>query len=187
MSRGVQIGLRDVYYALLTSDAVGVGVTYEAPVQIVGAITANINPNASTETLFADDGPMQVASTLGEIELELNVADLPLSVQATLLGHAAMANGEIIRTANDTPPFVAVGFRSLKSNGNYRHVWLLKGKFMVPEQAHETKGDTITFNTPTIMGAFVKRDYDDRYQILGDEDETAFVSAGWFAADKINT
>ncbi|MBT9168522.1 MAG: hypothetical protein DDT19_01868 [Syntrophomonadaceae bacterium] len=185
MSRGVQIGLRDVHFARLLTDVVGVGVTYAAPVPIIGAITANINPNASTETLFADDGPMQVATALGKIELELNIAELPLGIQATLLGHAAMVAGEIVLNANDVPPFVALGFRSLKSNGNHRFVWLLKGRFVVPEQSHETRADSITFSTPTIMGSFVKRDFDDRYQIIGDEDEVGFVRTGWFTAARI--
>jgi phi13 family phage major tail protein len=185
MSRGVQIGLKDVHYALLTTDDVETGVTYEEPAPIIGAITANINPNASMETLFADDGPMETAASLGQIELELNVADLPLSVQAALLGHEAPTVGEIMRKAGDVPPWLALGFRSLKSNGKYRYVWLLKGKFMVPEQSHETKGDTITFQTPTINGSFVKRDFDDAYQLLGDEDETDFAATDWFKATKI--
>lgn len=188
MSRGVTIGLRDVYYALLTQDDVSLGVTYSAPVPIIGAINANINPNAAHEALYADDGPMEVATTLGEIELELNMADLSLAVQAILLGHTAIAGGEITREAGDTPPWLAIAFRSLKSNGSYRYVWLLKGKFMVPEMSHETKGDSISFQTPTINGGFVKRDFDDKYQKLADDDE-GYVGgpAAWFTEAKINS
>jgi len=184
---GVQIGLRDVYYALLNSDTVGVGVSYAAPVQIVGAITANINPNSSSETLFADDGPYESATALGEISLELNMADIPLAIQAVLLGHTAPVAGVMGRGGGDIPPFVALGFRSLKSNGNYRYVWLLKGRFMVPEQNHNTKGESITFQTPTITGAFVRRDFDDLWQLLGDEDEGyAGGTAGWFSIVRID-
>jgi len=187
VSRGVQIGLRDVYYAILDSDEVGVGVQYQEPERIIGAITANINPNPSMETLFADDGPMETAATLGQIELELNVADLPLDIQAVLLGHGALSAGQLIRKAGDIPPWIALGFKSLKSNGSYRYVWLLKGKFMVPEQSHETKGDTITFQTPTINGQFVKRDYDDAYQLIGDDDVEGFEPSNWFTATKLQT
>ncbi|MFA7018538.1 MAG: major tail protein [Sphaerochaetaceae bacterium] len=184
-SRGVQIGLRDIYYALLTNDTVGVGVTYSTPVPIIGAITANINPNPSIESLFADDGPMESAATLGKIELELNVADLPLDTQAALLGHQ-LSQGVLKKASGDSAPWTALGFRSLKSNGNYRYVWLLKGKFMVPEQSHETRGESITFQTPTINGTFVKRDFDDLYQLVGDEDAFGFSASGWFTASKIN-
>ena len=186
-SRGVRIGLRDVHYALLETDNNEVGATYQEPAALIGAITANINPNASTETLFADDGPMEVASTLGNIELELTMADLPLDVQAVLLGHTwDDVAKQLIRKSEDTPPWLAVGFRALKSNGEYRYVWLLKGKFMVPEEGHETRGETIEFQTPTITGAFTKRDFDDKYQILGDSDVEDFVSAEWFTTTTLD-
>lgn len=182
MSNGVQIGLRDVYYALLTSDKVG-SITYSAPVRITGAITANINPNASNETLFADDGPMETASTIGQIALEMAVADLSTEVQSVLLGHTISAKGVLLRKGGDIPPWVALGFKSLKSNGKYRYIWLVKGKFSVPEMNHETKGDTIAFQTPTIQGSFVKRDADDLWQKMADEDALTYdplIGTNWF-------
>lgn len=178
------VGLRDLHYAILTSDTAS-GVTYQAPVKIIGAIQANINPNPSVETLFADDGPMDTAATLGQIELELIASDFPAEVQAALLGHTLDADGVLHRKASDTPPWVAIGFRSLKSNGKYRYVWLLKGKFMVPEQNHETKGDSINFQTPTLKGVFVKREYDDEWEKQIDEDTTdasSTVISGWFTS-----
>lgn len=179
----VQIGLKDLYYAILTEDPVDGGTpTYETPVRIAGAISANVNPNASNETLFADDGPYETASTIGQISLELNVADLPLPVQAVLLGHT-YSNGIMIRKSSDVPPWVAIGFRSLKSNGKYRYTWLTKGKFALPEQGNETKGDSVNFQTPTITGSFVKRDCDDEWERHADEDDEDFtptLAQKWF-------
>jgi len=180
----VQVGLKNLYYSLLTSDPVGGPPTYEAPVRIVGAITANINPNASNETLFFDDGPGETASTIGQIALELVASDLPLSVQAALLGHT-IAAGVIQRKSTDIPPWVAIGFQSLKSNGKYRYTWLAKGKFAIPEQNNETKKDAINFQTPTISGSFVKRDSDDVWLRQGDEDEAGWdpaVATAWFTS-----
>lgn len=173
------IGLRDVYYSLLKTDPVGGTPTYEKPVKIAGAISANVNPNASSATLFADDGPYDTAATLGEISLELNMADLDLATQAVLLGHTIEA-GVLKRKADDVPPWVAVGFRTLKSNGKYRYYWLNKGKFAVPEDDLQTKGDSIEFQTPTISGSFVKRNSDDEWQRVGDEDAEDFVKDDWF-------
>jgi len=112
------------------------------------------------ETLFAEDGPYETATTKGQITLEINVADLPLDVQAAWLGHSK-EGGVLKRCASDIPPWLAIGFRSLKSNGKYRYTWLNKGKFSLPEQANETRGDSVNFQTPTIQGSFVKRDCDD--------------------------
>ncbi len=180
---GVLIGLRDLHYALLTKDD-STGVTYSAPVKIAGATQANINPNSSTEVLFADDGPMETASALGMIELEMIAADFPLDVQAVLLGHTVGANGVLTRKSSDIPPWVAIGFKALKSNGAYRFVWLLKGKFNQPEQNHETRGDSVNFQTPTLNGAFVKRDKDDAWILQTDEDMTGYqesIGTGWFS------
>ena len=178
---GVRIGLKDLYYALLISDASD-GSTYGTPVQIVGAITANINPNSTNATLFADDGPMETASQLGLIELELNAADVPLAVQKVLLGADTMTEGRLKKKSTDVPPWLAIGFRSIKSNGNYRYVWLVKGKFREPELNHETKGDAINFQTTTINGQFVKREFDEVWYMATDEDEAGYVdvSATWF-------
>lgn len=187
--RGVRIGLRDLHYAILKKDdpeADNSKLEYEEPKRIIGAITANVNPNASTETLFADDGPMETATTLGEVELEMTATDIPLDIQAKLLGHSFDEDtGELLRRSDDTPPWVAVGFRSLKSDGTYRYVWLVKGKFQVPEQAHETRGDSIDFQTPSITGSFVKRDTDDTYQIDGDEAFDEFDPTDWFKKAKL--
>ena len=178
---GVRVGLKNLYYALLSTDASD-GASYATPVQITGAITANINPNSTSGTLFADDGPMVSASQLGQIDLELNAADLPLNVQATLLGNDSVASGELKKKSTDTAPWVAIGFESIKSNGNSRFVWLVKGKFREPELNHETKNDSINFQTKTISGQFVKRDFDDVWIKLADEDEASYVDIGdtWF-------
>lgn len=176
------IGLRDVYYALLSADPVDGVATYEKPVRMAGAISAKVNPNTSTSTLFADDGPSDTAATLGEITLELNMSDIDLQTQAKLLGHT-YENGLLKKKGSDVPPWVAIGFRTLKSNGKYRYYWLNKGKFALPEEDLATKGDSIEFKTPTISGSFVKRDSDDEWERVGDEDDEAFtedMKAAWY-------
>lgn len=167
------IGLRDVHYALLIEDPITGTPSYATPVKVIGAITANINPNSSTATLFYDDGPGDTAATMGEIALELNLADIPLNVQAIWLGHEYVG-GILKRKGGDTPPWLAIGFRTLKSNGAYRYMWLNKGKFSIPEEDYSTKGDSIEFATPTITGSFVKRDNDDEWERTTDEDAPGF-------------
>lgn len=178
------IGLRDVHYALLKTDDASSGTaTYDAPVHVVGAISANVNPNTSSATLFADDGPYDTAATMGEITLELNMADIPDETQAKWLGHE-YKNGMLIKKSTDVPPWVALGYRSLKSNGAYRYVWLVKGKFAALEEEYGTKGDSVEFKTPTINGSFVKRDCDDVWELKADSDAKSPSSAieTWFTA-----
>jgi phi13 family phage major tail protein len=178
------IGLRDVYYATLTTDTPTTA-TYAAPVRIIGAISASVNANTSSETLFADDGPFETATTMGEITIELNIADLDMKTLAAITGATYDSTSKILKqTSDDTPPYLALGYRTLKPNGAYRYYWLVKGKFNIPEDSFNTKGDSIEFQTPTISGNFVKRDQDSAWKISVDEDDTptASVITNWFTA-----
>ena len=90
---GVQVGLRDLHYIKLKTDDEKTGVEYDygtggtdKPKKIAGAISARISPSSNTATLYADDGPDEVASSLDEITVELNVKDLSLDVRPICWG-----------------------------------------------------------------------------------------------------
>lgn len=187
-----RIGCDNLVYALMTTeDTATTAPAYGDVKSAPGVISVNINPNASQETLFADDGPYDTATTLGKIDVEINKAELTTENKADLLGHQIDGNGGIIYGDSDVAPWAAIGFRTLKSNGNYRYVWLYKGKFTDPEDNNETKGDSINFQTDTIKGQFVKlsnqisingkkvRPW--KYEIDSDnEDADLNVMATWF-------
>lgn len=133
------------------------GTPYYGVIQsLPGLMGVTINPNASVDTLFFDDGPGDSAATLGKVEVSVEKSALSTAEKAFLLGHSLDANGGIVYGDNDTPPYVAFGFRTLKSNGTYRYVWLYKGRFVDPEEENKTKGDSVSFNTDSLSGNFVK-------------------------------
>jgi len=177
------IGLSHLYYATMTADTTGGTTTYATPVQIPGVISAKINPNATVDTLFAEDGPYEVASQLGKISVDINAADIDYATQAVLLGHTMGADGILLRKASDTPPWIAIGFKAMKSNGKYRYVWLTKGKFTIPQEDHQTKADKVNFQTPTIQGNFVQRESDGIWIRQTDEEATGYTATtgtNWF-------
>jgi len=152
-----RIGCDNLVYAVMTTEET----TTAAPVygevkSAPGVMSVGINPNASQETLFADDGPMETATTLGKVSVEIKKNDLSATNKTDLLGHKIDSSGAVVYGAADVPPYVAVGFRALKSNGAYRYTWLYKGKFVDPEDTNETKGDSISFQSDTITGEFVR-------------------------------
>lgn len=155
-----RIGCDNLVYApMTTEDTASTPPAYGEVKQAIGVMSLNINPNGAQETLFADDGPMETASTLGRIEVEIQKNELTTENKADLLGHQIDAKGALVYGDSDIPPWVAIGFRTLKSNGNYRHVWLYKGKFTEPEDSNETKGDSINFQSDTINGQFTRLNY----------------------------
>ena len=184
MSEGVKIGLSNLHYSIITFDTQTKKETYGTPVAVPGVTEAKLNPNASSDTLFADDGPAEVAATVGKISLELSCAYLTHTIQAALLGHT-FTNGILTRKATDTPPWVAVGFKSLKSNGEYQYVWLTKGKFQLPEQTFMTKKESVNFQVPSITGNFVARELDGAWILEAHSDATGLETntiADWFKA-----
>lgn len=152
-----RIGCDNLVYAIMTTeDTTTTEPTYGEVKSAPGVMSININPNGTIETLFADDGAMETAATTGKIEVEIQKNALTSENKADLLGHTIDSNGGVVFADSDVPPWVAIGFRTLKSNGNYRYVWLYKGKFSEPEDSNETKGDGINFQTDTITGNFAK-------------------------------
>jgi phi13 family phage major tail protein len=183
MKMAVVVGLKDLYYAILTKDD-STGVAYSAPVKIAGAINAKVSPSSESLTVYADDGPSEQITQLGAIGVDLETKDLPLDVQAALLGQS-IVGGVLIKKDTDIPPYVAIGYRSTKSNGKSRFMWLLKGKFNLPDQDDKTKEDKPSFQSAKISGTFIKRDYDGQWQRVTDEDLTGFVPAtgtNWFTS-----
>ena len=139
-----------------------------------------ISPKSNSDTLYADNKAVETVSTLGEVEVELETQDLPLEVQAVLLGHTLDAASKVMSyEADDNAPYVAVGFKVKKGNGKYRYVWLLKGKFSEPEEEHSTQEDKTKFQTPKLKGTFLTR-ADGRWKYTADEDSGFTGGASWF-------
>ncbi len=181
MAEGLQIGLKDIHIALLTQDD-NAGVTYETPISVTKGMNAKITPKANTEKVFADDTLADVVVSLGEIDVEIEVSHLPIETQAILLGHN-VKNGVLIENKDNIPPDLALGFKSKKSNGNYRYVWLLKGKFEPYSDEYATIEDKPKIQTPKVKGTFMPRLHDGNWRFVADEDHEEFeatTATEWF-------
>ena len=150
------IGLDKLYYAKITEDKDG-NETYASPVQLAKAISADLSVDLAEATLYADDGAAEIVKEFKSGTLSLGVDDLGGTVASDLTGSTIDSNGVVISAAEDGGDPVAIGFRAKKSNGKYRYFWLYRVKFGIPATALATKGDSITFNTPTIEGTIMRR------------------------------
>ena len=181
------IGLDKLYYAKITEDAQG-NESYGAPVQLAKAISADLSVELAEATLYADDGAAEIVKEFKSGTLSLGVDDLGGGVASDLTGSTIDNNGVVISTAEDGGSPVAVGFRAKKSNGKYRYFWLYRIKFGIPATALATKGDSITFNTPTIEGTIMRRNKVDgkgkhpwKAEVTeGDNSVTAETITNWY-------
>ena len=150
------IGLDILYYAKITEDENG-NETYATPVQLAKAMNADLSVELAEATLYADDGAAEIVKEFKNGTLSLGVDDVGASVASDLTGATIDANGVVVSTSEDGGDPVAVGFRAKKSNGKYKYYWLYRVKFGIPATNLATKGDSITFSTPTIEGTILRR------------------------------
>lgn len=181
------IGLDKLFYAPITEDENG-DEEYGTPVQLAKAMSAELSVELNEATLFADDGAAEIVKEFKSGTLSLGVDDIGVASAEALTGAKVDTNGVLISAGeNDAAP-VAVGFRAKKSNGTYRYFWLYRVKFGIPGTNLATKGDSITFSTPTIEGTILRRNKLDGkgehpWKAEVNEDDAAVESTvitGWY-------
>ena len=155
------IGLRYPICAQITED--GGTTTYSGGTVIGRAIKADMSIEVTDDKLYADDAVAETAKEFKSGKVTLNADDIPDEIKAVIFGHKqedAGITGEtevkmLISGGNDDGSPVGLGFYGVKQlNGSrkYRAIWLTKVKFGVNSESLETKGESISFQTPTIEG-----------------------------------
>lgn len=181
------IGLDKLYYSKITEDASGEE-TYATPTPLAKAMTADLSIELAEATLYADDGAAEIVKEFKSGTLSLGVDDIGPTVASDLTGATIDKNKVVISASEDGGDPVAIGFRAKKSNGKYRYFWLYRVKFGIPATNLATKGDSITFSTPTIEGTILRRNKVDssgkhpwKAEVTeGDDGVTAATISGWY-------
>ncbi len=171
------VGLKNVVLSPLLTDT-DEGHTYGDLQLVAGAIEASVTPdNADPDIQYADDTEFDTLYADPEISFKLKMADIPLAIQEMIFANVVDDNGVLIRTAQDKPPYFAIGFKSEKSDGKFRYVWLYKVRAKPLTENFATKeGKTINRQTPEVEFTAIKRTHDGRYQAVADEGENSFTA-----------
>ena len=181
------IGLDKLYYATITDDENGEEI-YGIPTQLAKAISAELSVELAEATLYADDGAAEIVKEFKNGTISLGVDDIGSTTAAALTGVTVDKNNVVVSNSEDGGNPVAVGFRAKKSNGKYKYYWLYRVKFGIPATNLATKGDSITFSTPTIEGTVLRRNKPDtsgkhpwKAEVTeGDKDVPASVISSWY-------
>lgn len=161
------LGIKKLVYAIMTDESTE---TYGSIK--VGPPLISFKSDAKSEMgkLYADNVVVESATVLGDIGVEFEAQDVPLEVQADLLGHTLdQANGVLNYNASDKAPYVAIGYQRVKQNGKNRYVWLYKVKFSEVSEEGKTLEDKPQFITPKISGTAVANKNGD-WKKVADED-----------------
>ena len=188
------VGVDQVYYALVTTDnesAYAAGTpAYLAPIMNVAQA-----PKVASKTQYADNQPFDVFSTEGETELDVEITGLPHSVEAALTGKVWDAVNDRFYDNGGQAPYVALGFRAKKSDGNYRYYWFLKGQFAPPSEEQATQADAPDPKSTKLKFTAVRTVYEfdldggttlaSVKRVKGDTSDANFVATGWFTSVQV--
>ena len=150
------IGMDRLFYAKITEDQNGEE-TYGIPVSLAKAMKADLSIELAEAVLYADDGAAAVIKDFKSGTLSLGVDDIGTTAAQDLTGAVVDDNGVLISSSENEGSPVAIGFRAQKPDNRYRYFWLYRVKFGMPSTNLQTKGDSITFSTPTIEGTVMRR------------------------------
>ncbi len=185
------IGLDEMYYAKIKS-ADNADEEYDTPKKMSGAISVDIAKNIAEAMLSADNRAYYANKSFSNGTITINLADISDEALVDIFGAVKDSKGGIAFAGDKLPEPVAIGFRALKANGKYRYTWLLRVVFAPPGENVQTKGDTITYTTPTATGTFsdqIKAAADGHHyhQYKMDEDGEGAdktTMQGWFTSVK---
>jgi len=185
-----KIGLDQLQFALVTQDD---NTAYVAgtPEYLAPSAVATMEPQSTFNIQYADNQPYEVMTAEAESKISLEVTGLSLLQLATITGRSFDVTTGRMYDNGSVPPYIALGFRSMKSNGHYRYFWLLKGKFSMPKEEVTTLADKpdpktlkldftairtmFKFGLPNSVTDSVKR-------VIGDDDTASFTAgATWFS------
>ncbi len=148
-----KIGLRNFLYGILTEETDG-SASYGTAKKPAKAISCKVDISNNDAKLYADDGLAEADTTFQSGNVTLGIDDEDDVTIADLLGHQ-IVNGELIRNADDTAPYVGLGRVITKMVGGvykYKVEFLKKVKFAEPSQDNSTKGENVQFGTSELSG-----------------------------------
>lgn len=171
------VGVKNFKYAIMSQDD-STGVKYDNFVAVPGINKIEVKPNSSSASNYGDDVPLETAVSLGDIDVSLDLIDIPAKDVAALLGHT-VKDGVTTYAGDDSAPYVAICFQGTKGDGTAKYIKVLKVKFQEPTDTLETKEASVKFQNPKISGKATARIYDREWKrtLDGDGAEEATIKA----------
>jgi phi13 family phage major tail protein len=145
-------GLNKLYYAVMTDEETE---TYSAVKYFPGLREITVSPKEENASIYAENVQWDIDSALGDIEISLDITDIPPDIIAEVLGKKKATGGGYIDNANDVKPYIALLFDKTLSGGLTEYVILYKGKFNIFEDKAKTKEGKPEYQSKTMTGKFL--------------------------------
>ncbi|MCI5872147.1 MAG: chitobiase/beta-hexosaminidase C-terminal domain-containing protein [Clostridiales bacterium] len=143
-------GLSKPYIAQYVKDGV-----YKSGFKCGKAVSTAVTPNYNEASCYGDNIQAEDVKEFKNASVALGVTTLPVVAKKVVFGHSVSEAQEEVSNSNDSANYVGYGFITAEMNDGvktYGACVLLKVLFQEGEDSYETKGDSITFKTPTLSG-----------------------------------
>lgn len=156
-----RIGVRNLHVFPLTKDDV-TGATYGTAVKCAPLMKVSLTAKTSEGSVYGDDRQVDGNFGITGYDIVIDTTDLTPDQQSLLLGHKKDSKGGITVSTEDEAPYVGVAFESKRSDGKNEYSVLYKVKFSPTNEEYETKGENITYKTPSLVGKAIARENDSK-------------------------
>lgn len=155
---------------------------YSTPSAMGKAVSVEITPNYAEASLYADDGKAEYVKEFSDADVTLGTDTIPQAMYETLFGHTVSDTDGVTFNKDDANGYVGMAITAVSIVNDvkkYEAMFLPMVKFADSSDSFETRGDSVTFKTPSISGkAAVEEDGNWKYvQAFDTEAEaTAWVN-----------
>lgn len=159
-------GVDSLYIAKITKDD-AVEFTCETPIHLAPVAEVGKTTESSSESHFYDNKAMIVVSSESADEITITMAPPELERLALIIGKSFDPETGMLVDGERNNDYFAVMYRTKGTDGAYRYVSRLKGRFSIPEESNQTENDgtdttnsSITFTGIYTTHEFTKGKYD---------------------------
>lgn len=138
--------------------------TYSDGFRMGKAVSVNISINENEAKLLGDNVIAETVKEFRDGTIDLGITTIPIEAYSTVFGHE-VTEGEdgtvIVDKTDDVPNYVGVGLvkeELVDGVKSYIAMWIKKVLFTESGENATTKGETISFQTPTITGTVMALD-----------------------------
>lgn len=148
-------------------------ITYETPISMGDAMSVELNLTAAEGRLYAESRLAEYKKLITGGTASVGVKYITDAAQKLLFGMSENTRNvgtntsqkSLKATAKDIAKYVGMGFYApdaIDGTDKYTAVFVYKVLFGAPGYVYATKGDGITFQTPTTTGEFLADDSEDK-------------------------
>lgn len=176
------VGMKYAVFAPIKEETYGAAITYGTGAILGKMIGANVNWTRNSNPLYADDALAEDENSITGGTLSMTLDDITDEVQAEAMGlvKSGEADQEVYEDTGDAGRNVGVGYlRVRRKDGKTSYVayWIHKTLLGITSESASTKGETITWQTPTAEGKIMG-------VVIDDSGKTKFRAHRTFAAEK---